>query len=178
MKEDLNILEGCKKGDQKAQALLYHRYKAKLFVLCLRYADSYEEAEDFLQDGFIHIFKDLYRFQPFGSLEAWMRKVVVNVALQHIRKKRRLFQTTEISPMISQLESNENPFSDLSAKNLIRMIQTLPTGYRTVFNLFVIEGYSHQEIGELLEISEGTSKSQLSRAKAVLREMLKSSVTT
>ncbi len=170
---DLEILQACKKGNTRAQEALYHRYKAKLFGVCLRYADSYQEAEDFLQDGFIQIYKDIYQFKPFGSLEGWLRRVVVNVALQHIRKKKRLFSTTDITPFENYFQGRDDPWTDLCAKNLVRMIQSLPDGYRTVFNLYVIEGYSHQEIADKLNISEGTSKSQLSRAKAVLREMIK-----
>ncbi|MCB0662222.1 MAG: RNA polymerase sigma factor [Saprospiraceae bacterium] len=175
---DLELIKACKKGDTSAQEALYHRFKAKLFGVCLRYAESYQEAEDFLQDGFIQIYKDLYQYQPFGSLEGWLRRVVVNVALQHIRKKKKWQKAGDLSNMEYKMESGHDIIADLSAKNLVKMVQGLPDGYRAVFNLYVIEGYSHQEIGELLGISSGTSKSQLSRAKAFLRDLLNKTVLT
>ena len=166
------IIKGCKKGDRKAQAELYNRFRAQLFGVCLRYASNYEEAKDWLQDGFIQIYKDLYQYKPTGSLRGWMRKVVVNVALQHIRKKKRLFPIVEISQIAGDYETAEDLFSHFRAKALMQMIQQLPDGYRAVFNLYVIEGYSHKEIGQQLGISEATSKSQLSRAKMALRKLL------
>lgn len=173
---DIELIKACKKGDAKAQEALYHRFKAKLFGVCLRYADSYQEAEDFLQDGFIQIYKDLYQYKPFGSLEGWLRRVVVNVALQHIRKKKKWQKTGDLNELEYKMESGQDIIADLSAKNLVKIIQSLPDGYRAVFNMYVIEGYSHQEIGEKLGISSGTSKSQLSRAKAFLRDLLNKSV--
>ncbi|MEZ4951806.1 MAG: RNA polymerase sigma factor [Saprospiraceae bacterium] len=175
---ELELIKACKKGDATAQEELYHRYKAKLFGICLRYADSYQEAEDFLQDGFIQIYKDIYQYKPFGSLEGWMRRVVVNVSLQHLRKKKKWQKTEDLSQIEYQMESGDDIISDLSAKNLVKMVQGLPDGYRAVFNLYVIEGYNHQEISEMLGVSVGTSKSQLSRAKAFLRDLLNKSVLT
>ena len=170
--KDQHIIKGCKKGDAKAQAELYHRYKAQLFGVCLRYAAGRQEAEDLLQDGFIQIFKDLYQYRPTGSFPGWLRKVVVNVALQHLRKKKNLFATVELDRIANQHETEEDLFSSFRAKALLKMVQQLPEGYRAVFNLYVIEGYSHKEIAKQLGINESTSKSQLSRAKAMLRKLL------
>lgn len=143
-----------------------------LFGVCLRYAKDREEAKDLLQEGFIQIYKDLYQYQPTGALGAWMRKVVVNVALQHIRKQKRLFPTVALSEAAASVEVEDELFSNFREQALIQLIQQLPDGYRAVFNLYVIEGYSHKEIADQLGIAEASSKSQLSRAKQALRKML------
>lgn len=169
---DNQIIAGCKKGDRKAQAELYNRYRSQLFGVCLRYAANNEEAKDWLQDGFIQIFKDLYQYKPTGPLGGWMRRVVINIALQHIRRKKRVFPTEDISQLTDHFETEENLFSNFRAKALMQMVQKLPDGYRAVFNLYVVEGYSHKEIAQQLGISEATSKSQLSRAKVALRKLI------
>lgn len=169
---DQHIIEGCKRGDRKAQTTLYHRYKALLFGVCLRYAADQSEAEDLLQDSFIKIYRDLYQYRPTGPLRAWLRKVTVNVALQHIRRKKRLFPMVEIGEVSDQIDRTEDIFSSFRASALLQLIQKLPPGYRAVFNLYVVEGYSHKEIAEKLGINIATSKSQLSRAKHLLRKML------
>ena len=169
---DQHIIKGCKKGDRRSQEALYHKYKGVLFGVCLRYAKNTAEAEDLLQDGFIQIFKDLYQYQPTGALGAWMRKVVVNVALQHIRRTKNLFPVVDIENIADSYESEEDLFSSFREKALVEMIQQLPDGYRAVFNMYVLEGYSHKEIAEQLGITIATSKSQLSRAKSTLRKLL------
>lgn len=143
-----------------------------LFGVCLRYAKNHQEAEDFLQEGLIIIFRDLYQYQPTGNFGGWLRKVMINVCLQHLRRKKKIFISDNLDGLTNNLETEENLFSRFRAKALVKMVQQLSPGYRMVFNLFVIEGYSHQEISNLLDISVGTSKSQLSRAKALLRKML------
>ena len=143
-----------------------------LFGICLRYAQNWQEAEDFLQEGMIVIYRDLYQYRPTGALGAWLRRVMVNVCLQHIRKRHRIIRTTSLDNYGEKLETTENLFSEFRAKALVKMIQQLAPGYRLVFNLYVIEGYSHQEIADQLDISINTSKSQLSRAKAALRKIL------
>ncbi len=170
--ENLSLIKKCKEGDRRAQEELYRQYSPMLMGVCLRYASNKEEAEDFLQEGFIKIYANLYQYQPIGSFSGWLRKVVVNVALQKLRRKKTQFVDIEIDHLADPVESAENIFSQFGAKMLIRLIQQLPDGYRTVFNMYVIEGYSHKEIAAKLEISEATSKSQLSRAKAALRKML------
>lgn len=143
-----------------------------LFGVCLRYAQHRHEAEDLLQEGMIVIYRDLYQYQPTGPLGGWLRRVMVNVCLQHIRKRHRIITTTSIEHFGEKLETDEDLFSQFRAKALLNMIQQLPPGYRLVFNLYVIEGNSHQEIADQLGVSVNTSKSQLSRAKATLRKML------
>lgn len=170
--ENLQLISRCKDGDRRAQEELYRLYSPMLMGVCLRYASNKEEAEDFLQEGFIKIYANLYQYQPIGSFSAWLRKVVVNVALQKLRRKKTPFADIEIDRLADAVESNEDIFSQFGAKMLIRLIQQLPDGYRTVFNMYVIEGYSHKEIATQLGINEATSKSQLSRAKAALRKML------
>jgi len=172
------LITACQNGDARAQRQLYQTYKAKLFGVCLRYANSREEAEDLLQEGFVKIFTDLYQYQPIGSFSGWMRKVVVNVALQHIRKKKNLFPVVSLDLVSEKYKPEEELFVKYRAETIIRMIQQLPEGYRAVFNLYVLEGYTHKEIGEYLNISSGTSKSQLARAKSTLRSMLEKNVTT
>ena len=151
---------------------LYEQYKVPMFRLCLRYAQDYPEAEDMLQEGFIQVFKDLHQFNASGPLGGWIRRVMVNKALQIIRKRKRLFSTVELQEAAEQESTNEDVFAQLNAKALTKLIQQLPAGYRMVFNMYVIEGYSHSEIAELLGISASTSKTQLFKAKASLRKML------
>lgn len=165
-------------GNRQSQNQLYQKYKAILFGVCLRYAGSKEEAEDMLQEGFIKIFSDLYQYKPFGPLGAWMRKVVVNVALQHIRKNKRLQFYDEQHQFIAAYEPDIEIFKNNREEAILKMVQRLPDGYRLIFNLFVIEGFSHNEIAEKLGISPGTSKSQYSRARAALRSMLEKNITT
>lgn len=146
-----------------------------MFAMCLRYADNREDAEDMLQEGFIQVFRDLHQYKETGSFEGWVRKVVLNVALQFLRKKRR-----DINPgrMDRWDEANyadeEDPglYSDDLIKIALHYFHTMPPGFRTVLNLHVIEGFSHEQIAQTLGISVGTSKSQLSRAKAYLKNML------
>ncbi|MEM9888925.1 MAG: sigma-70 family RNA polymerase sigma factor [Bacteroidota bacterium] len=172
-KSDLNILKACIKGDTKAQTQLYRKHKAMLFGVCLRYAKDRIEAEDFMQEGLIVIFRDLKQYRPTSALGAWMRRVMINVCLQQLRKRHNVFKVSSMEAKeVLMLQSAEDILGNLRAKELIQMVQSLPVGYRAVFNLYVIEGYSHKEIAELLNISMNTSKSQLSRAKANLRKLL------
>lgn len=172
-----NILEACKKGNTIAQRQFYERFKDKMFVLCLRYANSREDAEDLLQEGFVTVFRDLHQYKGVGNLEGWVRKVILNVALQHIRKQKNLFQTVELKNLDVEDVTEELAFEEHTAKNLIRLLQQLPTGFRTVLNLYVLEGYSHQQIAKELNISVGTSKSQLNRAKKLMKVMIEKSLT-
>jgi RNA polymerase sigma-70 factor (ECF subfamily) len=166
------LLAGCCKGKPDAQKALYDQYKVPLFRVCLRYAKDRPEAEDMLQDGFIKIFADIHQYKGDGALGGWLRRVMVNVALQHIRKHKKFENTVELDHVSDIHYTAEVATSNLQAETLTKMIQELPRGYQTVFNLYVIEGYSHQEIAELLEINVNTSKSQLSKAKATLRTMI------
>ena len=147
-----------------------------LFGVCMRYASGWHEAEDFLQDGLIQIFKDLYQYKPTGELGAWMRRVMVNICLQHLRKKKNLFEIVEVESVANSFEADDQLFAKYREEALVNMIQQLPEGYRAVFNLYVMEEYSHKEIAGQLKISESASRSQLTRAKAMLRKMLEKSV--
>lgn len=170
--KEQNLINGCIKKDRKAQRRLYDLYKVQLFRVCLRYAKDRPEAEDILQDGFLKIFADIHQYKGSGALGGWLRRVMVNTALQHLRKQKRRGQTLEITEIADTYQAEEVIMSDLRAKTLTRLIQQLPPGYRAVFNMYVIEGYSHREIAEQLNVTESTSKSQLSKAKALLRKML------
>ena len=174
--DDQIIIQGCLKGNRQAQSDLYQKYKSMLFGVCLRYASNHEEAEDILQDGFIAIYRDLYQYRPVGALGAWLRKVMVNTALQHLRKKKKMFSQVSLEKVYHLEDRDTDIFGQFRAKALVGMLQQLPDGYRTVFNMYVVEGYSHKEIAEQLNISESTSKSQLSRAKASLREKLEKEI--
>ncbi|MCB0652426.1 MAG: RNA polymerase sigma factor [Saprospiraceae bacterium] len=170
--DEKKLINGCVKKDKKAQRQLYELYKVSLFRICLRYAKDRPEAEDILQDGFVKIMADIHQYRGEGALGGWMRRVMVNTALQHIRKQNRQGYTVEITEIADTHQADEVILSDLRAKALTQLIQKLPPGYRAVFNMYVIEGFSHKEIAEQMEVTESTSKSQLSKAKAMLRKML------
>ncbi len=170
-------LEACLRGDHRAQRVLFERYKGKMFALCLRYANTRAEAEDICQEGFVRVFRDLAQYDGRGHFEGWMRKVFVNTALQHLEKQRCRIQTTDLEGTEVPDDSEMPLLEDAPpADRLIQLLQQLPPGFRTVFNLHVLEGYTHPEIAEILGISVGTSKSQLLRAKAHLRRLLEKSL--
>jgi RNA polymerase sigma-70 factor (ECF subfamily) len=175
-KDEQQILLGCLKNDRKAQRALYEEYKVQMFRLCLRYARDRQEAEDLLQEGFIAVFRDLKNYKGSGALGGWIRKVMVNNALQHIRKTKHHFQSIDNVQLSEYEEINIEEEDQSRVKELTKHLQSLPDGYRTVFNLYVIEGYTHKEIAKVLSISESTSKSQLFKAKGMLRKMLEKSM--
>jgi len=168
------LVKACLKGNAQQQRNLYQKYKVNLFMLCLRYAKNRAEAEDFLQDGFIKIFQDLHQFNSDrGSLSAWTRRVVLNVIFQYLRKKRIEYSSASIEDYSNLLSSTHDVLSDMSAQELMEVIQKLPMGYRVVFNMYILDGYTHKEIAEELGVSVSTSKSQLHKAKTYLRRQLK-----
>jgi len=169
---DEQIVKGCIDKNAIAQKNLYEKFSRKMMGVCLRYCDSTEEAEDVVQNGFISIFENIESFKGTGSLEGWVRKIMVNTALTNIRKNKKLKQNIELDSVEFMLPSNIYQNDSFAAKDLLKIIQTLPVGFKTVFNLYAIEGYSHKEIGDMLNISEGTSKSQYSRAKAHLQKII------
>jgi RNA polymerase sigma factor (sigma-70 family) len=169
-----SIVTGCLKGDLKAQRQLYEAYSGKFLALCCRYVKDRDLAEDVMIEGFMKIFEKLPQFEHKGSFEGWMRKVMVNQALLTLRKNKHLAMEINYDGQQEVQGSYEAP-ADLEAEDLMRLVQELPVGYRTVFNLYAIEGYSHKEIQDLLGISESTSKSQLSRARALLQQKLNKS---
>jgi RNA polymerase sigma-70 factor (ECF subfamily) len=167
-----DLINGCIEGNRVMQEELYRRLSPKMYAVCLRYATNTEEAQDILQEGFIKVFKKLGSFRGDGSFEGWVRRIFVNTAIEHFRRRRYLQPVTEKEE--NSIEGKHlSALDDLAEKDILALIQQLSPGYKTVFNLYVIEGYSHKEIGDLLGISEGTSKSQLSRAKVILQEMVK-----
>jgi len=154
------------------QEELYRRFSPRMYAVCLRYASSSEEAEDILQEGFIKIFKKLGSYRGDGSFEGWIRRIFVNTAIEHFRRRKYLQPVTE-----KEENTLEGKFlsvlDELGEKDILELVRQLSPGYRTVFNMYVVEGYTHREIGDMLGISEGTSKSQLSRAKVILQDMVK-----
>jgi RNA polymerase sigma factor (sigma-70 family) len=167
-----DIINGCKEGDRRMQEEMYRRFSPRMYAVCLRYAGNAEEAEDILQEGFIKIFKKLDSFRGDGSFEGWVRRVFVNTAIEHFRRKRYLQPVTEKEENTIEGKSL-SALDGLAEKDILALIKELSPGYRTVFNMYVVEGYTHKEIGDMLGISEGTSKSQLSRAKVILQDMVR-----
>lgn len=163
------LIKKCVQHDRKAQAEVYQLFSGKLFALCLKYSRDYNDAQDNLQDGFITIFKKIGQFNHKGSFEGWMKRIIINTALQKYRTKTILTIVPEEIPDVITVEVEEE---DISLDFLLKIIQQLPDRYRAVFNLYVLDGYSHKEISEKLEISVGTSKSNLSRAKIILKNTL------
>ncbi|MES2544473.1 MAG: sigma-70 family RNA polymerase sigma factor [Bacteroidota bacterium] len=166
------LIIDCKKKDTKAQEQLYRLFSAKLFAICLKYSRSYAEAEDNLQDGFLIVFEKISQFNFKGSFEGWIKRVMINNVLQQYRTVRFLeIVNDNIADEVEVDFDDEN----ISIDYLMKIIQELPDRYRLVFNLYVIDGYSHKEIAEMLTISVGTSKSNLSRAKVILKEKIEQS---
>jgi RNA polymerase sigma factor (sigma-70 family) len=165
------LIEKCKKRDRHAQKRLYEQYSAKLYALCCRYIKDRMEAEDVLITSITKIFEKVHQFKGEGSFEGWMKRIVVNESLTYLRKNKSMYLETDIKaadrePDYDKLESQ------LGEEDLMKLIGELPAGYRIVFNMYAIDGYSHKEIGDQLGISENTSKSQLSRARVILQRGL------
>lgn len=165
------LIAGCLREDKHCQQVVFSRYAGKMMSVCLRYARHRMEAEDILQDGFVKVFKHLSSFQFNGSFEGWIRRIMVNTALKVCSKS--AFKKENIG-MEDYQDDPVNPsiFSKLSADEIMAMVSSLPEGYRIVFSLYVVEGYSHKEIGEKLEIGESTSRSQLVKARRILQKMV------
>ena len=165
------LLEECLANNRIAQKELYDRYSGKMYAVCLRYCSDIDQAKDLLQEGFIKIFRSLDSFRSEGSFEGWVRRIFVTTCIGHTKKKQYLAEIDETTN--NSVEDIEmNGFEKLSLKDLHDMIQALSDGYRTVFNLYAVEGYSHKEISDMLNISIGTSKSQYARAKQTLQQNL------
>lgn len=167
-----DLINGCIKGDRRMQEVMYNRFSPRMYAVCLRYAANATEAEDILQEGFIKVFKKLDTFRGDGSFEGWVRRIFVNTAIEHFRRKKYLMPVTE-----KEEQTIEGKYisvlDELAERDILALVQELSPGYRTVFNMYVVEGYTHKEIADILGISEGTSKSQLSRAKVILQDMVK-----
>ncbi len=170
-----NIISGCLNGNRRDQELLYRRHSAKLYAVCLQYSGNDEEARDILQEGFIKIFANLIHYKFEGSFEGWMRKIMVNTALERYRSKYNLYRVDDIEALQEfDAEPDTEDYAGLEASDLLEIIRELPPKYRMVFNLYAIEGYSHKEISKMVNISEGTSKSNLSRARIILQRRVSS----
>lgn len=166
------LIQGCRQGDQACQFELFRLYAGKLLTLCRRYARNQMEAEDWLQDSFVLIFEKLHQFRDEGSLEGWMRRIVVNTALQALRKAK-----LEMGPSLDTGADSDfivvepDALSKLEVEDILDLISEMPDGYRVIFNLYAIEGFSHKEIAEMLQIEESTSRSQLTKARKYLQKL-------
>lgn len=166
------VIKGCIKGERDAQRTLYEKYAPGMFAVCRRYAKGQQEAEDILQDAFIKVFDQIGKFRGESTIGYWIKRIVINTALNSERSKLYLY------PMVDVTEMHNTPdesirLSDYTMDELMKMIDKLPSSCKAIFNLYAIEGYKHQEIADMLGISEGTSKSQFARARQLLKEQMK-----
>lgn len=174
MDENLKILiRKCQENRRSAQSEIYKRYSSQLFSVCLRYSNSYEDAQDVFQEGFIVIFNKINQFRFEGSFEGWLRRIMVNACIEKHRKKNHLYVLNEEITPDETLEDIDLEPDEYTYEELLEFIRTLPDRYQQVFNLYAIEGYSHQQIADMLQISVGTSKSNLSRAREKLKDLIK-----
>lgn len=172
MDADQDLVARCLKREMASQQILYQRFAPKMFGICLRYAGNITDAEDILQEGFLRVFSKLHHYRGEGSLEGWICRTMINTAINFYRKQMKFHQEVDLREATFNATITEDALSILTTEELLRVIHELPLGFRAVFNLYVMEGYSHQEIGTMLGISENTSKSQLYRAKAMIRQRL------
>ncbi|POY36688.1 RNA polymerase subunit sigma-70 [Solitalea longa] len=165
------LVVGCRNGNRKSQEALYKHFSSKMMGVCLRYTRDRDEAEDVLQVGFVRMFEKLHLYKGEGSFEGWLRRIMVNTAIEFYRRNSRMYPMVDLEEAENQ-SSNDLPLSNLNVQELLKLVQNLPPGYRMVFNMYAIEGYGHKEIADQLGISEGTSKSQLNRARTQLKEWI------
>ena len=166
------LIKGCLRNEAASQQELYHRFSPKMLSVCYRYAKSREDAEDMLQEGFIKVFTQIHQFQNRGALEGWIRRIIVHTCINNLKKNKKFSESVDIIHAAGVPVRDENIPSILQAKQVVECIRMLPMGYRTVLNLYAIEGYSHKEIADILDIEESTSRSQYTRAKAMLEDIL------
>jgi RNA polymerase sigma-70 factor (ECF subfamily) len=166
------ILQGCLHNQPVAQRELYHRFSPKMLAVCYRFAHNREDAEDMLQEAFIKVFSQIHTFQNKGAFEGWIRRIIVHTCINHLKKNKRFNESVDIINASAIQVREESIPSIVQAKQIVECIRLLPIGYRTVLNLYAIEGYSHKEIAEMLDIEESTSRSQYTRAKQMLEEIL------
>ncbi len=172
--DEANLVKRCQNNDPNAQKILYNMYVADMMILCLRYIPNKEDAKERLMDGFLNCFSNMkqFNYQGTGSIKAWLKKIMINQCLMHLRKRKPFAAGRQETDLYEDRQTTEDVLSHLSAKEILQVLHTLPDGYRTVFNLYVFDEMTHREIGVLLDITENTSKSQLHRAKALLREKI------
>lgn len=170
------IIQGCIDGDRRSQQFLYEHFYGKMMVVCLRYAKDQDEALDMFQEAFIKVFNNLHKFGNNGSFEGWVRRIMVNTSIDHIRKNKRHNQMVELDDVHGSIQVEEDETDELlenvNFQDMLNLVQELSPAYKSVFNLYIVDGYTHKEIADLLEISVGTSKSNLSKAKINLRKLL------
>ena len=170
--DDTSLVNECLKGNSRAQKALFDKFAPKMLSVCLRYIKNTEKAEDVLQDGFIKVFVNLLNYKHSGVLEGWIRRIIVNTCLDELKKNKKLLLNISVEEVEYKLESNDFVLEQMMADDLLKLIQSMPEGYRVIFNMFAIEGYTHQEIATKLGISESTSKSQYLRARAYLKNRI------
>ncbi|MES1160779.1 MAG: sigma-70 family RNA polymerase sigma factor [Bacteroidota bacterium] len=166
------ILQGCLKNEAAAQRELYNRYSPKMLAVCYRFAHNREDAEDMLQEGFIKVFSQMHTFLNKGAFEGWIRRIIVHTCINNLKKNKRFNESLDIVHAHGIQVREESVPSIVQAKQIVECIRILPIGYRTVLNLYAIEGYSHKEIADMLDIEESTSRSQYTRAKQMLEDIL------
>jgi RNA polymerase sigma factor (sigma-70 family) len=166
------ILQGCIQNNPAAQKELYLRYSTKMLGVCYRYAHNREDAEDMLQEGLIKVFQQIHTFENRGALEGWIRRIIVHTCINILKKNKKFNESVDIIHATTVQVKEDNIPSIIQAKQVVECIRLLPIGYRTVLNLYAIEGFSHREIGDMLDIEESTSRSQYTRAKAMLEDIL------
>ena len=165
------LIEGCRQKNRKAQKMLYELHAPVMFGVCMRYVKNREDAEDVMIEGFFKVMTNIDQFRGAGSFQGWIRRIMVNESLMFLRKQHNFRMTVEVSNI--EIKSQVSVEDELSAQDIINLLDKLPTGYRTVFNLYVLEGYKHREIAEMLDISINTSKSQLILAKKRMQSLVK-----
>jgi RNA polymerase sigma factor (sigma-70 family) len=166
------LLKRCLLGERKAQEMLYKQFASKMLGVCMRYATDRMEAEDMLQNGFMKVFNNLENYRGEGSFEGWMRRIMVHCSIEYYRKHHKLMQIADVIEISNEPSVDPAAIANMDVNDLMCLIQQLSPGYRMVFNLYAIEGYAHKEIAEILGITEGASKSQLSRARTILKEQV------
>lgn len=166
------LLQGCLQNKAVAQRALYEKYSAKMLSVCYRYAHNREDAEDMLQEGFIKVFSQIHTFENRGALEGWIRRIIVHTCINILKKNKKFNESVDLIHANSLQVKEESIPSIIQAKQVVECIRLLPMGYKTVLNLYAVEGYSHREIGAMLDIEESTSRSQYTRAKAMLEDIL------
>jgi len=166
------LIEGCIQNEHAAQKAIYQLYASKMFAVCLRYGKTKMVAEELLQTGFVKVFRSMAGYRKEGSFEGWIRRVMVNAAIEYYRQAAKIRETKELTPDLDLQDNYGSGLDNLAMEDLLALVAGLPDGYRMVFNMYAIEGYSHKEIAEKLGITEGGSKSQLSRARALLQRAI------
>lgn len=169
------LIESCKRGDRAGQKELYNRFARKMMGVCYRYVNDMETSSDLVQDGFVKVFQSLDSYTGLGSFEGWVRKIFVNTALEYLRKNDVLREAVDLDNTTELTHPDSSAISSMTANELMKLVQELPSGFRMVFNLFAIEGYSHKEIGDMLNITESTSRSQYTRARQLLQKKISAS---